>query len=94
MKKIWMILIFLLLVGPLTASADNEIKALYEATKNDFESLRSRFSKLNGQRAAEWKEFQKKTSSGIEDRSRKIDAKSREVASETEKGTKKANKKF
>ena len=92
MKKTCILLIFLLLVGPVTASADNEIKALYEATKNDFESVKSRFSKLNGQRAAEWKEFQKKTYVGIEERNRKIEAMSRKGASETVKGTQKANK--
>jgi len=92
MKKICLLLVFLLLVGPLTASADNEIKALYDATKNDFESVKGRFSKLNDQRAAEWKDFQKKTYSGIEDRSKKIEAMSKDGASETAKGTKNANK--
>ena len=92
MKKICMLLVFLLLVGPLTASADNEIKALYEATKNDFETVKGRFSKLNDQRAAEWKEFQKKTYSAIEERNRKIEAMSKKGASETAKGAKNANK--
>ena len=91
MKKTSILLIFLLLVGPVTASADNEIKALYEATKSDFNSLMSSFSKLNSQRAGEWKEFQTKTYAVLKNSNNKVEDVSRKGASETEKGVQKAN---